>query len=114
MGSESPKLNAEDVALLTRVAERIVELRMEVPAVLTIESTLPLSVMAGQAMHFFQPIVQALFRLPDYQRFAQLVERREALAELTKLIEARAAVVQKERRDAARARAEERKSTTRR
>lgn len=112
MASESPNLSAEDLALLKRVAERIVELRMEVPAILTIESTLPLSVMAGQAMHFFQPIVQALFRLPDYQRFAQLVERREALAELTNLIEARAAVVHKERRDAARARTKERKSTS--
>lgn len=112
MASESGALGAEDVAVLERVADRVVELRMEVPAILTIESTLPLSVLAGQAMHFFQPIVQALFRMPDYQRFAQLVERREALEKLMQLIESRAAVVHRERREAARARAAERKTTS--
>jgi len=104
MTSRSDALGAEDEAVLSRVAERIVELHMEVPAILTIEGSLPMSVVAGQTMHFFQPVVQALFRLPDYQRFASLVERREALSRLVTLIEARADTVHRERREADRAR----------
>ena len=55
---------------------------MEVPAILTLETGRPLSLVAGQAMIFFEPIVLALFRLPDYRRFAALIERREALEAL--------------------------------
>ena len=84
------ELTPEDRALLERVAARVVELRMEVPAVLTLESTRPLSLLAGQAMVFFEPFVQAMFHLPDYRRFAQLAERRDALETLTTLIEQRA------------------------
>lgn len=89
MGSPA-ELAPEDRALLERVAARIVELRLEVPAVLTLESTRPLSLLAGQTMVFFEPFVQAMFRLPDYRRFTQLVERRDAMETLTTLIEQRA------------------------
>ena len=95
---ESAALSAEDGALLDRVAARIVELRLEVPALVTLESSRPLSVLAGQAMIFFQPFVQAMFRLPDYQRFALLIERRETIAALSERIEARADAVHAARR----------------
>jgi hypothetical protein len=90
VASEVPPLAAEDLALLERVAVRVVELRLEVPAVLTLESVRPLSFLASQAMIFFQPLVQALLRFSDYQRFAALAERRDALETLTVLIERRA------------------------
>ena len=76
-----------DRALLDRLARRIVELRLEVPALLTLETARPLSVLAGQSMLFFEPVVQALFRFDDYRRVAALVERREALEELARSIE---------------------------
>ena len=41
-------------------------------------------------MLFLEPIVQMLFRLPDYRRFAVLSERRDALEALTQMIETRA------------------------
>lgn len=90
MASERPPLAAEDLALLERVAARVVELRLEVPAILTLESVRPLSFVASQAMIFFQPLVQALLRFDDYRRFAALAERRDALETLTTLIERRA------------------------
>ena len=77
----------DDRALLERLARRVVELRLETPALLTIETARPLSVLAGQAMLFFEPFAQALFRLPDYRRLAALIERREALEALARLIE---------------------------
>ena len=80
-------LAPEDRVLLERLARRVVELRLETPALLTIETARPLSVLAGQAMLFFEPFAQALFRFPDYRRVAALVERREALEALATMIE---------------------------
>jgi len=76
-----------DRALLERLARRVVELRLETPALLTLETARPLSLLAGQAMLFFEPFAQALFSFPDYRRVAALVERREALEELSRMIE---------------------------
>ena len=86
-----PEIAPEDVALLDRLAARIGELRLETPALLALETARPLSLVDGQAMVFLEPIVQSLFRLPDYRRFAALVERRECLGVLVDRIEARAA-----------------------
>lgn len=90
MATDRRPLTDADRALLDRVAARVVDLRMEVPAILTLESAAPLSFVAGQTMLFFEPFVAALLRFPDYRRFAALVESRDALAELARRIEARA------------------------
>ena len=90
MASDSSAISPEDLGLLDRLAARLVELRLEVPAILTIESARPLSLIAGQSMLFFEPLVQSLFRLSDYRRYAALIERREALEELVRRIEAHA------------------------
>lgn len=95
MASELP---AEDLALLDRLAARVVELRMEVPAILTLESGKPLSVLAGQAMIFFEPFVQSMFSFPDYRRYAVLIERREAIEALIARIEEHAERARAERR----------------
>jgi hypothetical protein len=100
MASETPPLSAEDLALLERVAGRVVELHLEVPAILALESVRPLSFVASQAMIFFQPLVQSLLRFGDYRRFAALAERRDALEALTVAIERRAADVAAARRAA--------------
>ena len=86
MASE-PQISPEDLELLDRLAARVVELHMEVPAILTLESGKPLSVLAGQAMIFFEPFVQSLFSFPDYRRYAALIERREAIEALIVRIE---------------------------
>jgi len=82
-------LEEQDRALLDRVAVRIVELRLEVPAILTLESSRPLTVVAGQTLLYLEPIISALFHLPDYRRFAQVIEHRESLDYLIRAIEAR-------------------------
>ena len=80
-------LTEDDRALLDRLARRVVELKLETPALLTLETARPLSVIAGQAMLFFEPFAQALFHFPEYRRVAALVERREALEALAAMIE---------------------------
>ena len=97
MGSE-PVLTPEDRELLERLARRVVELRMDVPALLTLETARPLSVVASQTMVFFEPLVQSLFSFPHYRRFAALVERRDAIEHLMKAIETEADRVDQERR----------------
>lgn len=93
-----------DLALLERLAARVVDLRLEVPAILALETSKPLSLLASQAMIFFEPIAQALFPGPEYRRLALLVEKREAMETLTTLIETRADRMRAERRAARAAR----------
>lgn len=86
-----PAIAPEDAERIDRLAGRIAELRLETPAILALETSRPLTLVAGQAMIFLEPIVQSLFRLTDYRRIAGLVERRECLSLLVERIEARAA-----------------------
>ena len=88
--ANAESLSPEDEALLDRLAVRVVELRMEVPAILALESARPLTFVASQAMVFFEPVARALFPLPDYRRLVALVERRETVEKLIAKIEARA------------------------
>ncbi|HKA25245.1 MAG TPA: hypothetical protein VKF80_09705 [Candidatus Eisenbacteria bacterium] len=81
---------SEDEALLASVAARVVRLRMEVPAVLFLESVKPLNFVGSQAMVFFQPLAQAIFPWPQYERFTQLMSDRDHLERLTRLIETEA------------------------
>jgi hypothetical protein len=62
---------------------------MTVPAIFFLESVKPLSFVGSQALHFFEPMVNAFFQVRDYERFAILMERRENLEVLLVKIEAR-------------------------
>ncbi|HVP15171.1 MAG TPA: hypothetical protein VMS88_06480 [Terriglobales bacterium] len=86
MVSESA-LGPEDRALLDRVAVRIADLHLEVPALLTLESVRPLSRVAGQAMIFFEPFLQVLLRPGDSRRFASLLQRPDGIDALASRIE---------------------------
>ena len=88
MASEPATIRDEDRVLIERVARRIVELHMEVPAILTLESGKPLSLLASQILVFLEPIVLALLPIGDYRRFALLIERREVVEALIQSIEA--------------------------
>ena len=88
MASEPATIREEDRALIDRVARRIVELQMEVPAILALESGKPLSLLASQTLIFLEPIVLALLPIGDYRRFALLIERRQVVEALIQSIEA--------------------------
>jgi hypothetical protein len=114
MGSPMPEIETQDLELIDRVARKVVEYHAELPAVLTLEGSRPLSLIAGQTMTFFEPIVSAFLRLPDYRRFATLIERREAIEALIRAIETRADAAHAARTEARRAaRAERRPHTVR-
>ena len=96
----SDPLPPADLALLERVAARVVDSRLETPAILALESAKPVSLLAGQAMIFFEPLLQVLLPGPEVRRFAKLLERRETLEQLAVLIETRAEAARAERRAA--------------
>lgn len=90
MASDPAVLSDTDRALLDGVAARVSEWHMEVPAILTLESVKPLSLVGSQAMFFFEPIVLSLFHWPGYRRFAELIEQREHVDSLIAMIEVHA------------------------
>lgn len=91
---------SEEEQLLDRLAARVVDLRLEVPAILALESGRPLSVLAGQAMLFFEPLIQSLFSFSDYRRYSAIIQRRENIETLIRLIEKRAEAARDRRRAA--------------
>ncbi len=84
-GSISP----EEDAFLEGIATRVVELRLDAPAIFMLESMKPLSFVGSQAMVFFAPLLVTIFDRATYERVQRLLERREALEALIVKIEAK-------------------------
>ena len=83
---------------------------MTVPAILLLESVKPLSFLGSQALLFFEPMVRAFFSVPDYDRVAALLERRESLEALLVRIEAKEDDIRRDEREAKEKRREARRA----
>ncbi len=81
------ELTAEQQKALELVAKKVVAWRMAVPAIMALETAKPLSFIGSQAMVFFEPIVQSVFSLKYYDTFRELMEDRENVERLLRLIE---------------------------
>ena len=77
----------EGEKILRRVADEIVSRRLTVPAIFLLESGRPLSFVGSQAMIVLEPFVRAIFDLPNYRKFALMIERRENVEKLITMIE---------------------------
>ncbi len=84
---EKRALPVEEEAVLEKVARKVVDRRMAVPAIVFLESVKPLNFIGSQALVFFEPIVQTLFNLKDYDTFRQALEKRESIEILILKIE---------------------------
>ncbi len=80
-------LPAEEEAVLTKLANKVVERGMAVPAILFLESVKPLNFIGAQTMVFFEPIIQTVFNIRDYDIFRQALEKRETIEILLLKIE---------------------------
>ncbi|MEA3296700.1 MAG: hypothetical protein U9R56_02415 [candidate division Zixibacteria bacterium] len=89
---EQSPLPAEEDAVLDKVARKVVERRMGVPAILFLESVKPLNYIGAQTMVFFEPVVQAVFNFKDYNTLRHAFEKRETVEILLLKIEALGAV----------------------
>ncbi|MCP4566929.1 MAG: hypothetical protein GY841_05045 [FCB group bacterium] len=77
----------EEDAVLEKLAKRVVAWRMTVPAILFLESVKPLNYIGSQTMVFFEPMIQSIFSIKDYDTFRQALERRENIENLLQKIE---------------------------
>ncbi|MDF1543869.1 MAG: hypothetical protein P1R58_02060 [bacterium] len=73
--------------MVEKVARKVVEKGMTVPAILFLESVKPLNFIGAQALVFFEPIVQTLFNFNDYNTFQTALEKRESIEVLLLKIE---------------------------
>ncbi len=62
--------------LFTKMARKIVELRLTPVAVVMLESSKPVSFVGSQLMVFLQPIFTAVFPFRQYDEIAALMEER--------------------------------------
>ncbi|SPP66082.1 conserved hypothetical protein [Nitrospira lenta] len=85
--AEAETFTSEDLALLQRIADAVVQRRMAAPAVVFLESLGPMSFLGSQAMHFFAPIIELAFSAHEVSQVAALLERRDTTVRLVALIE---------------------------
>ena len=88
MQSPHGPLSDEDLALLDKLAGKIVQRRMVMPATLFLQSVRPLNAIGSQAMIFLRPFLTPLFKQADYDRVAAVMERREGIGALLDAIDA--------------------------
>lgn len=91
-----PGLNPEDyrtdtperaAELFRKIAGKVVEREMTVPALMLLEMVKPLSFIGSQAMVFLNPVVSLVVSSEDYYRFMRLMEDRENIEKLAIAIE---------------------------
>jgi len=95
---EKQGIPPEEDEVLDKVARKVVKWQMAVPAILFLESVKPLNFIGAQAMVFFEPIIQSIFSIKDYDIFRAAMERRENVENLLRKIEAYDAVAYKKER----------------
>ena len=84
------KLENDDTLLIRKLADFVVRRDMSVPAVMFLESVRPLNFVGSQSMVFFKPILSRFFSRYEYDRIANILERREVVDLLINEIEKRA------------------------
>ena len=77
----------EENAVLEKLATKVVDRGMTIPAILFLESVKPLNYISSQAMVFFEPMVQSVFNFKDYDTMRIALEKRETLEILLLKIE---------------------------
>lgn len=89
--AEAEVFTIEDLALLQRITDAVVQRRMAAPAIVFLESLGPMSFLGSQALHFFAPIIELAFSAHEVSQVAALLERRDTTVRLITLIEAASA-----------------------
>jgi hypothetical protein len=91
LSTQQEQLGIPDTELLDRVAEAIVKRGMAAPAMVFLESIGPMNFLGSQALHFLTPILEFAFNAKEVDQVARLLERRDTIAKLIGLIEAKSA-----------------------
>ena len=78
---------AEQRALLEKLANWLVRRQLTAPAILFLETGKPLNFLGSQLLLAFSPFVQAFFRGEQYHKLALILEKDENVELLIQLIE---------------------------
>ena len=74
---EKEVLTEEEDQVLDKLARKVVQRGMSVPAIIFLESIKPLNFIMSQMLVFFEPIVQTIFNFKDYDHYRSALEKRE-------------------------------------
>lgn len=80
-------LTDEEDAVFDKLAKKVVQRGMAVPAIMFLESIKPVNFIMSQVMIFFEPIVQTIFNFNDYDHYRTALEKRESVEILLLKIE---------------------------
>ncbi len=83
----APGFSPEEIALLEKIARRIADRDMAVPALLFLESLGPLSFLGSQVVHGLKPFLDLVMDATEVERLATLLERRDGIDQLILLIQ---------------------------
>ena len=106
---EKSPLTPEQEVILDKIAKKVVYWRMTTPAVLFLESVKPMNFVGSQMLVFFEPFVQALFNVKEYNEFIKIMEERENVERLLVKIEKFDAEMAEKEKEEKRKRKEEKK-----
>ena len=89
VGEEKPhQFTPAEQAVLDKLARKVHQHGMAVPAILFLESVKPLNFVASQVMVFFQPFINAFLDTREYDLFTTMLEKRSTIENLLSKIEA--------------------------
>lgn len=75
--------------IVEKLAVWVVNHRLTLPAVMTLESVTPLNYLGSQTMVFFHPFVSAFLNTGDYKEFQEMLEYRKSLGYMIQVLETR-------------------------
>jgi len=73
--------------ILSKIAQKVVDLKLAPVAIVMLESSKPLSFVGSQLMVFLQPVVTSIFPFHQYDEVAALLEDRANVEALIQRIE---------------------------
>jgi len=72
-------LTEPQLALLRKLAAKVVERRLSAPAILFLESYRPMNFVGSQVMLVLKPVIDIFFTLPEWDELRKIMERRESI-----------------------------------
>ncbi|OQX88549.1 MAG: hypothetical protein B6D65_05810 [candidate division Zixibacteria bacterium 4484_93] len=81
------KLVPEELDVLRKVAKKVTEWKMAVPAILILEMSKPVNFVSSQLLLFLEPYVQLFLTSKDFSLFRSALSKRESIEKLLEFIE---------------------------
>lgn len=87
LAPQQRSLSTQDMALVEKIARQLVQRRMEIPALLFMESLGPLNFLGSQIMQGLRPFLELVCDAKEIQQLAALLERRNSVEQLITLLQ---------------------------